>query len=69
MIKLVVSESAEKLRLEFRKWLAKNPAPKVTSDSSLQSFVEVGRNWQKTLAAENWVGVHWPLEFGGKVCR
>jgi alkylation response protein AidB-like acyl-CoA dehydrogenase len=37
-----------------------------------QAFVDVaeevawGRQWQATLAAERWVGVHWPTAYGGR---
>ena len=65
MIRLRVSEAAEEFRAEFRHWLEKNPAPKAAS-SGLEDFIRSGRLWQEKLAAANWVGVHWPKEYGGR---
>jgi alkylation response protein AidB-like acyl-CoA dehydrogenase len=28
--------------------------------------VEFGRAWQARLAADRWVGIHWPVEYGGR---
>lgn len=65
MLQLNVSEQSEKFRQEFRSWVALHPPPQV-SDSSLESFERVGREWQKTLAAAGWLGTHWPSQYGGR---
>jgi len=66
MIRLSISEQSEKFREELKTWLSKHPPVKSASDSSLEIFERVGREWQKKLASGNWVGVHWPKEYGGR---
>ena len=66
MLTFTATEQVERLRLEFRKWLKKNPPPKGTSESSLDAFVSVGRAWQKKLSQDKWIGVHWPQQYGGR---
>lgn len=66
MLKLSLSESSENFRASLREWLAKNPVPPATSDTSLETFERVGRQWQGSLAAGGWLGTHWPKEFGGR---
>jgi alkylation response protein AidB-like acyl-CoA dehydrogenase len=49
----------------FRTWLAEHqPHPPAFVD--LADEVAWGREWQATLAADRWVGVHWPTEYGGR---
>jgi len=33
---------------------------------SIADEVAFGRQWQATLAADRWVGIHWPSEYGGR---
>jgi alkylation response protein AidB-like acyl-CoA dehydrogenase len=66
VLKLSLSESSENFRASLREWLAKNPVPPATSDTSLETFERVGRQWQGSLAAGGWLGTHWPKEFGGR---
>ncbi len=66
MLKLALSDERERFREELRKWLVAHPPPSYGDNSSLETFVRVGREWQQTLASGNWVGVHWPKEFGGR---
>lgn len=50
---------------EVRAWLAANldlPA----SFSSPDEELEWGRRWQARLAADRWVGISWPVEYGGR---
>lgn len=65
MLKLSISEESEKFRTELRGWLQQNPPPRST-DSSLEAFERVGREWQKKLAQSQWLGTHWPREYGGR---
>lgn len=65
MLKLSLSNKSEEFREAFKGWLASNAPPK-TTDSSLESFERVGREWQRTLAQASWLGVHWPKEYGGR---
>lgn len=66
MLKLVVSQQAEEFRAELQSWLKNSPPPAVSLHSALDVFIEESRQWQKTLAASGWVGVHWPREYGGR---
>ncbi len=50
---------------EVRAWLASElelPPP----FESLDEEIEWGRAWQAKLAAARWVGIHWPVEYGGR---
>src|SRR5262245_47359112 len=50
---------------EIREWLAANlelPPRFETRDDE----IAWGRQWQARLAADRWVGIHWPSEYGGR---
>jgi alkylation response protein AidB-like acyl-CoA dehydrogenase len=47
------------LRHELRAWLAQHPPPASDDAAGL-------RDWQRTLHAGGWVGIHWPVEYGGR---
>lgn len=66
MIRAKLSPQSELLRAELKTWLAANPPPQAASDSSLDTFVTIGRAWQKKLALAKWIGVYWPAEYGGR---
>jgi alkylation response protein AidB-like acyl-CoA dehydrogenase len=61
---LALSDHEEAFRAELRGWLADHPAgPEPDGeDASWAWRVE----WQRTLAASGWAGVHWPAEYGGR---
>ena len=50
---------------EVREWLAASLGD-VPAFASFDEEVEWGREWQARLAAERWVGLHWPAEYGGR---
>jgi alkylation response protein AidB-like acyl-CoA dehydrogenase len=52
-------------RSEFRSWLAEHAPPAVDVATSCDDAA-VLRAWQRTLHADRWVGVHWPVEYGGR---
>ncbi|MCB0345148.1 MAG: acyl-CoA dehydrogenase family protein [Bdellovibrionales bacterium] len=66
MISLSLNPETESLRKELRSWLKDNPPPQLAEKVSLEEFINVSRVWQGKLASGNWVGVHWPEEFGGR---
>ncbi len=66
MISLKFSEKTEALKKDFKFWLKNNPAPKIENRIELEQFVEISRKWQARLAADHWVAVHWPEEYGGR---
>ncbi|HVB91258.1 MAG TPA: acyl-CoA dehydrogenase family protein [Acidimicrobiales bacterium] len=49
----------------FRDWL-RSHLRQPPSFVDLAGEVAWGREWQATLAAERWVGVHWPSAYGGR---
>jgi len=50
---------------EIRGWLAAN-LDLPPGFASLDEEIEWGRRWQAKLAAERWIGIHWPYEYGGR---
>jgi alkylation response protein AidB-like acyl-CoA dehydrogenase len=50
---------------EIRAWLAAN-LELPPSFASLDEEIEWGRRWQAKLAADRWIGIHWPAEYGGR---
>jgi len=64
-VDLALTADEEAFRDEIRAWLAANlelPPQFRTLDEEF----EWGRTWQARLAADRWVGIHWPTEFGGR---
>jgi len=55
----------EQFRSELRQWLTAN-APPTVSVAATFAEAEVLREWQRTLHAGGWVGIHWPVEYGGR---
>ena len=62
---LALTDSERAFQLEVSSWLAANVEPTPAFGSFDEEF-EWGRRWQARLAADRWVGVHWPTEFGGR---
>jgi len=61
----------EELRRAFRSWLTEHlPWPYGTGlpprFDDLAEAVAFGRRWQAELAADRWVGITWPEEYGGR---
>ncbi|HEX2384172.1 MAG TPA: acyl-CoA dehydrogenase family protein [Acidimicrobiales bacterium] len=50
---------------EIRAWLRANVEPP-PAFSSTEDELEWGRRWQARLAADRWVGIQWPREYGGR---
>jgi alkylation response protein AidB-like acyl-CoA dehydrogenase len=50
---------------DVRGWLATNLELPPAFDS-LSDEIEWGRKWQARLAADRWVGIHWPAAYGGR---
>src|ERR1700693_4392841 len=51
--------------LEVRSWLADNVEVPARFENIAEE-VAFGRRWQSRLAESRWVGIHWPVEFGGR---
>jgi alkylation response protein AidB-like acyl-CoA dehydrogenase len=64
-VDLSLTEDEERFAAEVRAWLAAHvDTPPDTGD--LAEAVAWGRAWQAKLAAAGWVGLDWPVEFGGR---
>ncbi len=62
---LALKKEDEEFAASFREWLAEHlRRPPAFVD--LADEVAWGREWQATLAADRWVGVHWPSSYGGR---
>jgi alkylation response protein AidB-like acyl-CoA dehydrogenase len=64
-VDLAFSDAEQAMAAEVRAWLADNldqPPP----FTDLAEEIEWGRRWQAKLAADRWVGIHWPRQYGGR---
>ena len=52
-------------RDDLRRWLAEHPAPPV-SVATTPDQADSLRAWQHELHEARWVGIHWPVEYGGR---
>jgi alkylation response protein AidB-like acyl-CoA dehydrogenase len=55
----------EEFREELRSWLAEHAPPPVEI-AATPDDAKTLREWQRTLHAGHWVGIHWPVEYGGR---
>jgi alkylation response protein AidB-like acyl-CoA dehydrogenase len=52
-------------RDELRTWLVEHPPPAVEVAATTED-ADALRAWQRALAADRWVAIHWPEEYGGR---
>jgi alkylation response protein AidB-like acyl-CoA dehydrogenase len=57
--------SLSEFRDELRSWLQENPPPDIEVAATVED-ADALRTWQRALAAGRWVGIHWPVEYGGR---
>jgi alkylation response protein AidB-like acyl-CoA dehydrogenase len=64
-VDLSFSAEEERFAAEIRAWMDANLElpPRF---ATLVDEVEWGRTWQAKLAADRWVGIHWPEAYGGR---
>ena len=55
----------EDVRDELRSWLSAHPPPAVEI-AATSADADILRAWQRTLHEGHWVGIHWPVEYGGR---
>jgi alkylation response protein AidB-like acyl-CoA dehydrogenase len=55
----------EEFRDELREWLGEH-APPAVEVAATPGDAATLRAWQRTLHAGQWVGIHWPDEYGGR---
>lgn len=68
---LNLTPDERQFRDEFRAWLKDNIPPEWTGvfarkAETANERVEFLRSWQKKMADDRWVGIHWPKEYGGR---
>jgi alkylation response protein AidB-like acyl-CoA dehydrogenase len=64
-VDLALKKEDEEFAASFGEWLRQHlRRPPAFVD--LADEVAWGREWQATLAADRWVGVHWPSSYGGR---
>jgi len=52
-------------RDELRSWLTEHPPPGIGIAATPEE-AEVLRGWQRALHSGGWVGIHWPVAYGGR---
>src|SRR5262245_1606676 len=62
---LSFSPSEQAFAAEIRDWLQAN-VEATPAFASADEELEWGRRWQAKLAADRWVGIHWPGRYGGR---
>jgi alkylation response protein AidB-like acyl-CoA dehydrogenase len=62
---LSFSPEEERFAEDIRAWLGAN-LELPPGFASLEEEIEWGREWQAKLAADRWIGIHWPAEYGGR---
>ena len=62
---LSLTESEQRFAHEVRAWLEANVVPAPDTDD-LAEQVAWGRTWQARLADAGWVGINWPVDYGGR---
>jgi alkylation response protein AidB-like acyl-CoA dehydrogenase len=64
-VDLSFSEAEAAFAHDVRSWLADH-LDQPASFASIDDEVAWGRGWQARLAADRWVGISWPAEYGGR---
>jgi alkylation response protein AidB-like acyl-CoA dehydrogenase len=64
-VDLALNPEDEAFASDLRHWLGTH-AQSPPAFADVAEEVAWGRQWQAILAAERWVGVHWPTEYGGR---
>jgi alkylation response protein AidB-like acyl-CoA dehydrogenase len=60
-----MTEDLEQYRERARAWLASVERPELSSDDYDEKFRAL-KQWQQTLYGGGWIGIHWPVEYGGQ---
>lgn len=62
---LSLTDAEERFAAEARAWFTAN-TEKAPDTDDLAEAIAWGRTWQAKLAAAGWVGINWPVEYGGR---
>jgi alkylation response protein AidB-like acyl-CoA dehydrogenase len=60
-----VATADDELRAELRSWLAEHPPPPIEV-AATGADAETLRAWQRIMHDDGWVGIHWPVRYGGR---
>jgi alkylation response protein AidB-like acyl-CoA dehydrogenase len=60
-----MSAPDDQFRAELREWLVAH-APPAVEVAATREEADALREWQRTLHSGGWVGIHWPVEDGGR---
>jgi alkylation response protein AidB-like acyl-CoA dehydrogenase len=60
-----VSAPDERFRASLASWLTEH-APPAVDVAATPDDARTLRQWQRSLHAGGWVGIHWPVEYGGR---
>jgi alkylation response protein AidB-like acyl-CoA dehydrogenase len=63
---LTFSAEQERFRAEARAWLAAHAPPERLPSLDTAAGFEAHRAWERTMYAERWSVVSWPVEYGGR---
>jgi alkylation response protein AidB-like acyl-CoA dehydrogenase len=58
-------DTDQQFRAQLRAWLDEHPPPAVDV-ATTPGDAEALREWHRTLHSGGWVGIHWPVEYGGR---
>jgi alkylation response protein AidB-like acyl-CoA dehydrogenase len=61
----VSASSDDQFRAELRSWLRDHPPPDAETPATPDE-ADALREWQRTLHSGRWVGINWPVEYGGR---
>jgi alkylation response protein AidB-like acyl-CoA dehydrogenase len=64
-VDLSFTDAERAFATEIRAWLTAHVEVPPRFET-IADEVAFGRRWQATLAADRWVGIHWPAEYGGR---
>jgi alkylation response protein AidB-like acyl-CoA dehydrogenase len=60
-----MSAPDDQFRAELREWLVAH-APPAVEVAATREEADALREWQRTLHSGGWVGIHWPVAYGGR---
>ena len=60
-----MSSDDPSFRAELRSWLSCHPPPALDVAATPEDAATL-REWQQALHEGGWVGIHWPVEYGGR---
>jgi len=66
VVDLSLAEEDQEFSKQLHEWLAAHLKNLPEQSGDLEEDIALGRQWQAELAADRWVAVSWPKEYGGR---